>query len=572
MIQDSIRKLGTHKWNGDVALNKNELIPSRRPRGFLVESAIKWTTCPFCLGSYTKTNLRHHASVCYKNPNKGQRQLKQLSTIVEGRIHENASIQLANVMGFMRQDEVVYTIRYDWLLIVYGNKLCAKYTPHYQHNMIRARLRLVGRLLIEIKKIDSNVTDFASIYHVERYISMVVAIKAIARFDPDTCEFGAPAMASFAVTFMKLIGKYLSAEYIRLRDRENKIETEDFLAYMDTDIDISINKLVTETQSKMRRLKELNIPTMDDVKTFIRFINVERTSCFEKLSKEYTDENWIKLSQYTMAWIIVFNRRRVGEVQNILVNDYLRRECIDDNSNEQIMSSLSEESKTIARKFKRMKIRGKKGRTVPVLLKPAIDKGIELLLSHRKTAGVFIGSQYLFELPTSSLIQIRVINACEILRRFSILSGALNPSSLRGTNLRKHMATTCVSLELSDAVVAEVAKFMGHAEKIHRDCYQQNTIEREVVQMSHLLEAAAGQCDEFSDDEDDDIGTENIGSEGHAAKGAETNGAGTNDFEANVRMDMADDGDLENLADGPHYENDRGRAATSKFWESSVCF
>lgn len=394
--------------------------------------------------------------------------MSKLATIAEARIHENASTRLVNVMGFMRDDEIVRRVRFDWLLIVFGNKMCCKYTPHYQENMIRARLRLTGRVLNEIKKIDPNVTDFASIYHVEQYNSLVSAIKIIGRFDPQTNEFGAPAMASFAVTFIKLIGKYLSAEYIRLRDPENKVETLDFLAYMDTDIDISINKLVAETQAKMRRRKQQNIPTMEDVKKLIRHINVERNLYFEKLSETYSYDNWLKLAELSVAWIIVFNRRRIGEVQNILVDEFIGRQSIDDDSNEQMFANLSADARSIAKKFKRMKIRGKKGRTVPVLLKPAIDKGIQLLLDNRHMAGVSTDNQFLFQLPSSSNLRIRVVDACKVLRELSISCGANNPSSLRATNLRKHMATTCVSLELNDALVAEVADFMGHAEKIHR--------------------------------------------------------------------------------------------------------
>lgn len=290
------------------------------------------------------------------------------------------------------------------------------------------------------------------------------------------------------------------------RDAFNKTETIDFLAYMDTDIDISVNKLVTETQAKMRRRKQQNIPTMEDVKKLVRHINVERKLLIEKLSETYSDDNWLKLAELSVAWIIVFNRRRVGEVQNILVDEFRGRESIDDDSNKQMLTTLSEESKSIAKKFKRMKIRGKKGRPVPVLLKPAIDKGIQLLLDNRQMAGVSVDSQYLFQLPSFSNARIRVVDACRVLRDLSVSCGAINPSSLRGTTLRKHMATTCVSLELNDALVAEVADFMGHAEKIHRDFYRQNPIDREVVQMAQLLELAAGKCDEYSDDEDDDIG------------------------------------------------------------------
>lgn len=490
-----------NKFNDDPDLNKGELLVSRRTNENLKKVPEDYTTCPYCTGYYTKTNLRHHAAGCRKNPGRKGRILMKLASMVEGRIHSNASTRLVRVISFMRDDAVVKLIRYDWLLIVFGNKMCCKYTPHYQENMIRARLRLSGRLLLEMKKIDSNVSDFASIYHVERYDALVSAIKVIGRLDPETNEFGAPAMASCAVTFVKHIGKYLAAEYIRLRDRENKTETEDFLAYMETDIGISINKLVTETQAKLRRRKQENIPTMDDVKMLMDYVNVQLKCSFEALANGYSEEEWIRLAKLIMGWIIVFNRRRVGEVQNITVEEFLCRQSIDDDSNEQMMSTMSEGAKAIAKKFKRMKIRGKLGRTVPVLLKPIVDNAIKLLLSYRQEAGISADREFLFELPSSCAMNTKVVNGCEVMRNISIWCGATNPSSLRGTTLRKHMATTCISLELNEALVSEVAEYMGHSEKIHRQFYRKNPLEREIVQMARVLEAAAGKI--FSDDDDD---------------------------------------------------------------------
>lgn len=63
------------------------------------------------------------------------------------------------------------------------------------------------------------------------------------------------------------------------------------------------------------------------------------------------------------------------------------------------------------------------------------------------------------------------------------------------------MPTTCISLELNDALVSEVADFMGHDEKIHRQYYRKNLLQREVVQIAQLLEAAAGKV--VSDDDHD---------------------------------------------------------------------
>lgn len=137
-----------------------------------------------------------------------------------------------------------------------------------------------------------------------------------------------------------------------------------------------------------------------------------------------------------------------------------------------------------------MKIRGKKGRTVPVLLKPDIVDCIELLLHYRTAAKISPQNDYLFALPTLSENKIKVIDACGLLRKFSVMCEAVDPKRLRGTNMRKHMATMCIGMELNDSLVADVANFMGHNESIHREYYRHNTIDREVVKMSQLLEAA----------------------------------------------------------------------------------
>ncbi|XP_037028782.1 uncharacterized protein LOC119069014 [Bradysia coprophila] len=255
---------------------------------------------------------------------------------------------------------------------------------------------------------------------------------------------------------------------------------------------------------------------MEDVKTLFSYINSELHNTFQELKETFVPKKWLKLAEMVMAWIIVFNRRRIGEVQNIRVNEFVGRESVDDDSNKEILAALSTESQGIARKFKRMKIRGKKGRTVPVLMKPFIEKSIEFLIKTRQMAGIPSDRQFLFELPTSSDLQ---IDACRLLRNLSTSCGANNPSSLRGT--------TCIALELNEALVGELAKFLGHDEKIHREHYRQNPIDREVVQVAQLLEKASGQRDEFSDDEEDEFGNGGLISGdvdiGEVSEHAETN-------------------------------------------------
>lgn len=90
------------------------------------------------------------------------------------------------------------------------------------------------------------------------------------------------------------------------------------------------------------------------------------------------------------------------------------------------------------------------------------------------------------------------------MREFSLKCGARVPSALRGTELRKHIATRCITLNLSETEVHDLGKFMGHREKIRRDHYRQPLIGREILRMSKLLEIAQGTKEDDEEDSESD--------------------------------------------------------------------
>lgn len=509
-IQDRLRKTGTFNWNMNAELNKGELMTSRRPNPKFNKKAADFKPCPYCVGSYGA--LRHHVAYNCKNKPiakneaaKGERIITALSTSVERRVHHKASKKLETLFTTFRQNEIVHLIRFDWLIILFGNKICQKNAKSYQKGMKRYRLRMAGRILQTLKTIEPDVTDFASIYKSKYYDSLVEAIRIVSRYDDERNEFGAPGCASTAVTLIKQMGKLLVAAYVRLEEPVNIERTKNFMLLVDTEIS-EISYTVTETQNRMRRDKTVILPLTEDVKVFSEYVESERRSSFIELSSKYSFATWKKLSESTLISILLFNRKRVGESQNILVEYFKKRESINEKMCGLLYSSLKDSSKRVAQQYTRMKIRAKRDSTVHVLLKPDVVECIELLLTHRLNVGISTDNEYLFALP-SLIDKDKQLNACQTLHKFAIACGANNSSNINGTNLRKHLATVCVSMDLNDSVVADVAKFMGHAEKVHREYYRQNNIDREVVQMSRILEAALGNnIDDGDESETDDSG------------------------------------------------------------------
>lgn len=503
-ILAGLRKKGTFVHNSNLKYNKGVMMTSRRPNINRPRKAISETTCANCLGSYSKTSIRNHFKTCSENGLNGERSVLVLGRMVEGRIHELACDMLRlEIFPYMTEDDIVRLIRFDWLVIVYGNKLCDRHLEVFQSDVISQKLRRAGRLLNELKSIQPDITDLASVFQPKFYKSIIQAIRVLGKFNPVSKYYSSPSTASAIVTEIGAIGATLAAEYIMQEKYELHTRTKLFIEVYDTDVKTAINKAVYRTQAKMKRDRRETLPSTEDVKLLATFVDRERKVFFESVSKQFSYKAWLKLAEYTMASLIVFNRRRTGETQNILVTDFERRERLD----HQMIDSLPVEDQKLARKYCRMKIRGKLDRTVPVLIKPDVDKCIKLLIHHRKDARIPIQNEFLFALPKFADKRIKRIDACTLLRKLSLLCGAKHPETLRGTKMRKHVATMCVSMELSENSVSEVADFMGHHEKIHRQYYRQMPIVREIVKMSRILQSAQGAFDdEDDDDEDDELG------------------------------------------------------------------
>jgi len=164
----------------------------------------------------------------------------------------------------------------------------------------------------------------------------------------------------------------------------------------------------------------------------------------------------------------------------------------------------------------RFVIRGKLGRTVPVILNSNLLECVKLILHFREKAKVPAENPYIFGLPSFNRKRFKYLRACILMRKFSEDCNAKVAHLLRGTKLRKHIATFCASMELADTEISDLANFMGHAEKIHREVYRQPIISRDILNITQHLEAAHG-CDssqssseEYSSNNEEDIRTENI--------------------------------------------------------------
>lgn len=129
------------------------------------------------------------------------------------------------------------------------------------------------------------------------------------------------------------------------------------------------------------------------------------------------------------------------------------------------------------------------GHTVPVLLSNHLFQSVILILKYRKQAGVSKKNPYVFGLPGRNKERYKYLRACALLRKFAEECNGNQSSTLRGTILRKHVATYCIQLDLNEIDISDLATFMGHSDKIHKNHYRQPLASRDILKISQYLEA-----------------------------------------------------------------------------------
>ena len=114
----------------------------------------------------------------------------------QGNVHITAQSSLLEILSRLSDDKVTELIIHDPAIIYYGNIVDTKY-QHSQHHakMIRARLRGVGGLLLEMKTLNNEITDFASLLSDEHFDLFIQAYKNLGNYDEKTRLMINPATA-----------------------------------------------------------------------------------------------------------------------------------------------------------------------------------------------------------------------------------------------------------------------------------------------------------------------------------------------------------------------------------------
>ncbi|XP_071837284.1 uncharacterized protein [Apostichopus japonicus] len=488
---------GNHSHNIEV-LNSGTgiLIPYKRPP-FSVPFE-RYLPCENCFGYFYDGDMWKHTKKCpakqsHSGRNNGLRSRCSLLLPLATKVDEQFKVK---VIGIMRRDNISIICRNDEMILTLGQRLFAKLgTDSHNGQYVSQKMREVGRLLKNIQEVDPSLKTLAECIRPSCFDKVVEAVRKCAVYNSSTQQYQIPSLALKLGHSLKKCAAIQKVAGIKLEDGELKDYAERFEELCNLEWADSVSSHALSTLYQRKWNKPTILPLSEDVVNLHKHLNVKITESTKRLSTDPDKLAWYSLATATMAKIILFNRRRSGEVQRMPLEDYQR--C-NTHTNEDILEDLTEWEKKLCQQLSRVETKGKRGRKVPILLTSEMKEAADTLVETRSSVGVSSTNRYMFARPT--LGSKTPLRGSDCLSKMALESGAKCPSALTSTKLRKHIATVSQLFCLKRHELDILANFLGHDIRVHREYYRLPDDTLQMTKVARLLLAMEkGNSNNFRD-------------------------------------------------------------------------
>ncbi|XP_071491517.1 uncharacterized protein [Diadema antillarum] len=496
--------MGNYIHNREVVLKgKGEFIVSHRPSGESRHSDYDY--CKFCYATLSKSSLWKHS--CPVGPSgqgeeecasKKKKRVRKASKVL--RTYSKDMQDMSALLDGMRQDKCGQEALGDDLILRFGSHWLAKAgADKEQFSNIRGKMRQLGRIMICVKEKDASCRKLSECMKPGKFSVLLDAAKEIAGFNPTTHTYKTPSHILRSGQNLKKAAEIHLAHSLESGDGTKASECSGLMKIIEVRWPELSSNALRNLNERKRNGVEL-IPLTKDIVNLNQHIDHKIQQCSSKLAEDPLDEDaFFGLEEVVLSKLITINRKRQGEASKLKLRDWEKKKCAQ--ASEEVLSSLDECEKHLVNTLKRLEIRGKKGRTVPILITKDIENSMDLVLSSRHHH-VPESNPYLFASATHG----SYIRGSDSLRKHAIDCGAERPHLLTSTRLRKSLGTMTQVLNLKDNELDQVADFLGHDIRVHRQFYRMPLDVLQAARVSKVLLAAnKGRIGEYAGKGLDDI-------------------------------------------------------------------
>ncbi|XP_062331740.1 uncharacterized protein LOC134032000 isoform X2 [Osmerus eperlanus] len=480
-----LRNKGNHSHNSEVLVSGVGSLKLRRTSKKKY-NAKDYIHCMYCQALFLRRDLWRHVRKCSSKPVEatseiGRKNVLSLASMNESALCQQISPGVWNILAVMKDDEITSTVRSDFSILQLAQSFFNKYGQDpTKHQYIRQQLRDSGRLLLTLRK-EFSILTLEDAVRPANFDVLIKAVKKVCGHDEEKNRFDTPSLALKLGHALRKVCDILHCRALMAEDSTLIKSTQSFKTLYATKWSEHISHIALITLNERKFNKPSTLPFTEDVQRLHRHLEKTTEQALKDLEDHSSSKSYSQLCKATMANVILFNRRRGGEISKMPMNGFLERDT--SALHKDVAIGLTEFELHLCQHFSRVELRGKRGRKVAVLLSPDMVNAITRLIEKRKDCGVLAENQFLFAIPHC----LTPYRGQDCLRLYASECGAEKPELLRSTQLRKHVATLSQILNLKNHELDQVANFLGHDIRVHREYYRLPEATTQLAKISKLL-------------------------------------------------------------------------------------
>lgn len=532
-IQFSVlRNRGNRFHNNQVIKEgKGMVIPRQQSSGPV--NASDYMHCINCDAYLKRRSLWRHMQRCdlhkkVKGLKPGKTRVQALCSNAQP-VPDSVNARFWKLVLDMNQDEVTDVVRKEKIILKFGEHLFNKHGHDVtKHDYIRQKMRETGRLILQGKK-NGNLKTTSDFLVPANFPHVIEAVHKVAGLNEETNTYKTPSLALKLGHNLKKMANIVECEAMISGDENAVCNVRMFKQICDTKWNECVSSQALRNLSETKWNAPQLLPFAEDVKKMHQHLNIQRKECQTKLEEDPNQKHWAELAKITLCEVILFNRRREGEVSKMRLNAFTLRDA--SLTHPDVELALSDLEKKLCKHFQRIELKGKRGRKVAILLTPDVLASMESLVKNRRNCDVPDENPFMFGRPQA----LSHFRGSDVIRQIARTCGASHPETLSSTKLRKHMATMSKVLNLKDNEMDDLADFLGHDIRVHRQYYRLSEGTLQLAKISKVLMALErGQLSQFKG-----MNLDQINIDPQEIMAVDSNASDTEDEEDMTRTDVA---------------------------------
>lgn len=346
-------------------------------------------------------------------------------------------------------------------------------------------MRLMGKMLLELRSLEGeDEKDFEYYLHPCRFdLLLGAALHCCLPYMDDFEELKAP---SNGIKIKYDLIRMITARWaITVKKDPHSLRAKELttcLELIKKEWGEMITKLARSVLVRRNLSVKRELPSPNDIKKLTCYV-------IEKLKTvELKEENYSRVVQLSQTRLLLYNKRRSGEVDAISLNSYASKTKEIDDLDESLFGELSKVELHLLKSQDMMKVRGKGNHLVPVLIPADLKEPLDFLASStvRKQSGIPEANRYLFPV-VSQKSGLNPARSYESLKKICTECSLAAPNRITSVSMRKYTATLTQMLNLDGNQLEWVCRHLGHSANVHQTHYRQMSDFIERVHVTKLM-------------------------------------------------------------------------------------